>query len=166
MKRFSVLLMIFGALFFSACSDDDDNDDGNGNGNGNGMSVGTFEATVSGDITEDISGIAYYETVDGEVAITLFVSFNNWPFITFLFNPPVEEGIYTAIGTATGQEDNETNASASNGNFLFFGNGGSVTITNVETEQIDGDFTVNFQYTDGTDEKNIVIDGRFSAEKD
>ncbi|MCH8545544.1 MAG: hypothetical protein LAT54_02320 [Cryomorphaceae bacterium] len=166
MKRFSALLMMFGALTFTACSDDDDGENGNGNGNGNGMSVGTFEASVSGDITEDINGIAYYETVSGDVAITLFVSFNNWPFITFLFNPPVEEGIYTAIGTATDQEDDETNASASNGNFLFFGNGGSVTITNVQSEQIDGEFTVNFQYSDGTEEVNIVIDGQFSAEKD
>ena len=164
MKRFSAFLMIFSALTFSACSDDDDGD--NGNGNGGDLSVGTFEATVSGDINEDINGIAYYETVDGEVAITLFVSFTEWPFITFLFNPPVEEGIYTAIRTATGQEDDETNASASNGNFLFFGNGGSVTITNVASEQIDGEFTVNFEYSDGTEEVNIVIDGSFSAEKD
>lgn len=161
MKKAALFSMFISALCFTSCSDDDD-----GNGNGNGAEVGTFEATVTGDIEEEISGIAYYEIVDGEIAITMTVSFSEWPFITFLFNPPVEEGTYTAIGTAMDQEDDETNASASNGDYLFLGDGGSVTITNVGDDYINGDFTVNFEYTDTQETVNIVISGSFSAEED
>ncbi len=149
-----------------SCSDDDDNGNGDNNGSSNGANIGTFQATVSGDLEEEIEGIAYYETVDGDLAITLFVSFNEWPFITFLFNPPVTERTYTVIGTGMGQDDNETNASASNGNFFFFGDGGSVTITSVNNDVINGTFDVDFEYSDPQETVNININGSFSAEED
>ncbi|TVR79072.1 MAG: hypothetical protein EA412_07080 [Chitinophagaceae bacterium] len=160
MKKAFYLNLLAVLLIFSGCSkDDDENEDLNGG------EVGTFEASVSGDLTEEVSGIAYFEEEDGEMIVTLFTFDNNWSFITFQFDIPLSTGTYSPTEDIMGAIGSEkTIATASNGDYFFIGESGEVNITESTSEVIRGDFDVNYTYEFQSEVKNINITGSFAAD--
>ena len=178
MRLKSFFLLAFSALLILGCKKEENEPETNtsgGNstnteeeGNGNGMEVGTFTAKVSGDFEHDLTGIAWFENDGGDQLISFWVDQSEWTSFAFQFNPTIEEGEYIAreVDPTTDREDDEVDASTSNGDYLFFATDGDLEITNVSSSQIDGEFNINYEYSDNDDEFIINITGSFSAEED
>ena len=161
-------------LIISSCKKDEEpepqqttNETEDDNENDNNQSSGTFNAVVSGDLSEELSGMAWFEKEFGEITLTMWADQDTWQFTTFNFKDPVSEMTYTVNkDAALGFENDETNASAGNGDYIFFGQEGSATLTGVSDEQIVGEFNVDYQYENESDTIRINITGSFSADPD
>jgi hypothetical protein len=168
-KFFAICLSIF--LIVSCKKDENEpttGGSGGTNNNENEMALGTFTAEVTGDFEHSLSGMAWFEMDGGDQVISFWVTESDWVSFAFQFNPSIEVMKYTAreVDPSQNREDNEVDATTSNGDYFFFGTDGEMDITKATENQINGDFDVNYEYSDNDNTYNINIKGSFSAEKD
>ena len=168
MKNLSFLFCL--ALMISSCSKDNDS-----------PTTGSFEYTISGAASEVISGTeTNFGLNNGELFISLIDDTDDLvirilidPVVsgTYLVNPVLLENnqvqdilvgdAFADLGigsTLTGDRRNfSTNA----------GNGGSVTLTNVEANVLEGNFNINMRELlgGGTNQPEVNIQGSFTALK-
>lgn len=176
----SLFLLAFSALLIMSCSKEENepntsNSSGNtsntedsGEGEENGSEAGTFTAQVSGDFEHELTGIAWFEDDGDDQLISFWVDQSEWLSFAFQFNPPIEEKEYTAreVDPTVDRAEDEVDATTSNGNYMFFATDGELEITNVSNTQVDGEFNINYEYSDNDDDFTINITGSFSAEED
>lgn len=183
MRLKPLILFVFSAALIFSCDKEENEpktdtssggsntvEEGNGNDDGDNdvIELGTFTAFVSGDFEHDLTGIAWFEDDGDDQLISFWVDQSEWLSFAFQFNPTIEEGDYIAreVDPSTNREDDEVDASTSNGDYLFFATDGVLEITNVSSNQIDGEFSINYEYSDNNEDYNINIMGSFSAEED
>lgn len=147
----------------SSNTENDNDNDGNG-----GENTPYFSAEITGDLTADYSGMAYYEEDDGNINIVMANFGGDWVSTTIVVAAPPQEKIYTtALDLVMGQlEEDEFHSATSNGDYYFFVTNGEVEITKVEDEFIHGEFNINYEYSDSEETKNVNIKGSFIADED
>lgn len=171
MRKKSFLIIALSTFLTIGCNKDDKEPETNtpgGNGSNTGNEIGTFSAQVTGDFEHELTGMAWFEDDGDDQLISFWVNQSEWLSFAFQFNPPIEEGVFTvrAFDPATDREDDEVDATTSNGDYMFFATGGSLEITNVSSAQIDGEFNVYYEFSGNDDVFTINVTGSFSAEED
>lgn len=167
-----ILTVCLSILLIVGCKKEENepttNNTGGNTNNENGVELGTFTAEVTGDFEHSLSGMAWFEMDGGDQLISFWVTESDWVSFAFQFNPSIEVKTYTAreVDPMTNREDDEVDATTSNGDYFFFATDGEVDITEVKTNQIDGEFDINYEYSDDDNTYNINIKGSFSAEED
>lgn len=139
------------ALVLSACGSDDPTGPGEG-------ASGTFQATLSGDVTASLTGGAMFTTVPGEAFVLNFSTGD----ASGSMGIELEE--LGRPGTGTIQLGSSTSGAYGYGvvgNTLFFSESGSVTITSSSSTALVGTFQFEAQ-TPTADE--ITVTGTFSAQ--
>lgn len=186
MRRFSLLpaLLLSTALVFSLAACDSNDDDDNG-GPGGGGNLGSYSATLGGDLSGSISGNAFFSVVDDEDVP------GGRAFVLVLFDGPVSEAgtsgrllgfVRMGDRPGTGQypiaaEDPETSNAviASYLDFrneaagvFFSGESGTFTVTTSSSNRVAGSFTFTgsgFDMSNPQDSQEIngSISGTFDA---
>ncbi len=169
MKNLQLLLLLMPFTFFN-CSSSDDSDPGSN------TFEASFEVSLTGDASRSFNGDAFFlhaivtsQTNDenGSVlTVTLTNDANEDEAITlFVVNAGDLDGVNTGTYTLDLENENETTyanlgAFLGEGNTIFLGTSGSITISRVQNDRIEGSFSAVLDDQNGT---IINISGEFKA---
>jgi hypothetical protein len=165
------ILLLFASLFFflTACEKDEDDSSDNGGSNNNSESSGegTADMSISGDLTLDLGDYATWEiTEDQLLRIRIGDEFTDNIIVNYRLGSgevnDFQTGTYTAVSaTYTGQPADEI-ALQFNGDDPQFPDSGTITISSVSDDSIEGEIDVAISPIGGGESSQVS--GSFTAE--
>jgi len=165
-KRTIYLALSLCLIFFTACSDDDNgSQDPNDNSNNDG--TGTANVTLSGDLNKTLGDYATWEITDDQLLrIRIGDQFPDNIVMNYSLNSDNVQDFnadtYQAVSaTGTGM-GSDTMAFQYNNDGTYFPDSGTITITSVDGNTIEGEINVIMSPVNGQSTTDVI--GTFSAE--
>ena len=165
-KKTTLLLLSLCFIIFTACSDDDNGtDDPNGDSNTSG--TGTADINFSGDINKTLGDYATWEiTEDQLLRIRVGDQFPDNIVMNYSLDSDAiedfEANTYQAVSaTGTGLGSN-TMAFQYNNDSTYFPDSGTITITSIDGNTIEGEINVTMSSVNG--QATTDVTGTFTAE--
>ena len=165
-KRTIYLALSLCLIFFTACSDDDNgSQDPNDNSNNDG--TGTANVTLSGDLNKTLGDYATWEITDDQLLrIRIGDQFPDNIVMNYSLNSDNVQDFnadtYQAVSaTGTGM-GSDTMAFQYNNDSTYFPDSGTITITSVDGNTIEGEINVIMSPVNGQSTTDAI--GTFSAE--
>lgn len=165
-KRTIYLALSLCLIIFTACSDDD-NDADNQNGNQGNDGTGTADVTLSGDLNKTLGDYATWEITDDQLLrIRIGDQFPDNIVMNYSLNSDDVQDLnadtYQAVSaTGTGM-GSDTMAFQYNNDSTYFPDSGTITITSVDGNTIEGEINLTMSPVNGQSTTDVT--GTFSAE--